>query len=246
MTETVKFKGKEYNKERLCLVFDSETMSHPLNQIIFDYGWSIIDLDSGETLKKVEYIDEYLYEEALVKEKGFLIKDGTVKSGKYFYMCSRGLIKILPAQRIFAQLKKDLKKVQFMSAYNISFDSGALNKTHFYYYEKEFLELEEVQLVDIYNLSANLLLNNRSYKWFATHNEDGSNKFITEKGNYKTSAESTYAYIKRNPEHIEQHTALQDVLEEAEILLHILKNCSDIQEEHWQPNAQAWRIVNKK
>lgn len=243
MVETITVKGNTYKKERLCLVFDCETMAYPLDRVIFDYGWQIVDLDSGDILTKKSYISNELYDEALVNGRAFLINNGTVKQQAYFKQVLNGEIKLLSEKDIFIQLKKDMKKVQFMSAYNIAFDKSALEKTHFRTFGREFEELEDIQMLDIYNLACNTLLNTDEYRAYCDQQEKGDNRFISEKGNYKTGAEACYSYLTQNGDHIESHTALNDVKEETEILLYILKN-EKIKMSYCEINAQAWKIVN--
>lgn len=243
MVETITVKGNTYKKERLCLVFDCETMAYPLDRVIFDYGWQVVDLDSGDILVKKSYVSSELYDEALVNGRAFLINDGTVKQDTYFKQVLNGEIKIMSEKDIFVQLKRDMKKVQFMSAYNISFDKSALEKTHFRTFGREFEEIENIQLLDIYNLACNTMLNTDEYRAYCEEHETGDNRFISEKGNYKTGAEACYAYLTQNGDHIESHTALNDVKEETEILLYLLNNYH-VEMKYIEPNMQAWKVPN--
>ena len=243
MTETVTENGKVYKKESLVMVFDCETLASPLNYIIFDYGWQVVDLDSGDILTEKSFISEELYNSAVEEGQAFLIRDGTVKKSTYLQHVLTGEIKTMQEKDIFTQMKNDLKNVQFLSAYNIIFDKSALEKSHFRTFGREFEELKEVQLLDIYNLACNTILNTEEYRHFCESHEDGSHKFISEKGYYNTGAEACYAYLTQNNEHTETHTALNDVKEETIILLHCFRNYS-IKEQYIKPNMQAWTIVN--
>ena len=63
------------------------------------------------------------------------------------------------------------------------------------------------------------MVNNQRYKNFCLDNE-----FITQSGIYfKTSAETTFAYLIKDSEFIESHTALDDARIEMEILTKALK-----------------------
>lgn len=90
---------------------------------------------------------------------------------------------------------------------------------------EEFLEPvfilrnEEFPIVDLWYLACERLVNNQRYKDFCLKNE-----FLTPSGLYfKTSAESTFAYLVKDCEFIEDHTALSDARIEAVILTKALK-----------------------
>lgn len=74
-------------------------------------------------------------------------------------------------------------------------------------------------LFDLWGLSCKYLLNNDDYKAQCVNN-----KWTTASGKFfKTSAETTYRYIKNNDDFIESHTALEDAIIESEIFSEILK-----------------------
>lgn len=74
-------------------------------------------------------------------------------------------------------------------------------------------------LFDLWGMSCEHLLNNDEYRQLCDDNEwySASGKF------YKTSAEMTYRYIRKNNEFVESHTALDDAIIESEIMKEILK-----------------------
>lgn len=82
-------------------------------------------------------------------------------------------------------------------------------------------------LFDLWGLSCKYILNNDDYKEKCVANgwKSASGKF------YKTSAETTYRYIKDSDDFIESHTAIEDAIIESEIFIKILqatKNKFDI------------------
>lgn len=78
---------------------------------------------------------------------------------------------------------------------------------------------EEFPIADLWYIACDRLVNNQRYKNFCLDNE-----FITQSGIYfKTSAETTFAYLIKDSEFIESHTALDDARIEMEILTKALK-----------------------
>jgi len=74
-------------------------------------------------------------------------------------------------------------------------------------------------LFDLWGLSCEHLINNDCYKETCKAND-----WLTASGQYyKTSAETTYRFIKGNDDFIESHTALDDATIESEILAEIMK-----------------------
>lgn len=74
-------------------------------------------------------------------------------------------------------------------------------------------------LFDLWGLSCEHLINNDEYKRTCIDNE-----WVTASGKYfKTSAETTYRFIKGNHDFDESHTALDDATIESEILTEIMK-----------------------
>ena len=71
---------------------------------------------------------------------------------------------------------------------------------------------------DIRGLVHNFLINNDFIKFCE------KNKKFTDSGNYSTTAETIYQYIKNDVDFIEDHTALSDSLIEYEILKECIKN----------------------
>ena len=74
-------------------------------------------------------------------------------------------------------------------------------------------------LFDLWGMSCEHLLNNDEYRELCDYNGwySQSGKF------YKTSAETTYRYIRKDNEFVESHTALDDAIIESEIMKEILK-----------------------
>lgn len=78
---------------------------------------------------------------------------------------------------------------------------------------------EEFPIIDLWGVACETLLNNNRYKEFCL-----KNGFISDSGLYfKSSAETTFSYLIKDKDFIEQHTALDDAIIETYILTKILK-----------------------
>lgn len=81
------------------------------------------------------------------------------------------------------------------------------------------LRNEDFDIVDLWYLACQKLINNERYKDFCL-----KNGFLTNSGIYfKTSAETTFSYLTQNEDFIEEHTALSDAIIETHILTKLLK-----------------------
>lgn len=81
------------------------------------------------------------------------------------------------------------------------------------------LRNEEFPIIDLWEVACDRIINNQRYKDFCLDND-----FLTATGlNFKTSAETTYRYMKKDKNFIESHTALDDALIETEILARALR-----------------------
>lgn len=105
----------------------------------------------------------------------------------------------------------DTYKIKKVYAYNSPFDKKALNFTANFYKTRQ--PLKSVQWGDLQAISNKLIHSQPAYKEFCK-----SHNFITPKGYYKMSAETTYAYIHQTPQFKEEHTGLADCRIELDIL----------------------------
>lgn len=242
-----------------CLIFDCETATLPkLKQleeqgriknmsvrypIIYDAGWTVCDLSTGEILKKQSYIvmetyfNESVFNTAYYKNKRSL----------YDKMIDNDEIQVKRWKIIAKRLEKDLQTVNYVSAYNASFDYKALRKTELYIrkreegklknfenwlckfysgeitpnkagrnYNNDILEFREISLpiVDIWAMACELLKDSNEYKDFCINNID-----LSRRKYFPSNAESVYQFLQNAPDFVEEHTALQDATIETDILI---------------------------
>lgn len=225
------------------LVIDTEGYS---NQPFYNIGWSVIDLEnlkivetfSGvipeklsdnltEKTKRIidrnpanEYLAEMYYKNLMDILKGF--------NTKYTYVpSSRGMY-----QRLLNVIKK--YSIRDVFAFNFPFDKGAFKRT---FPEKCFENLDNILTFhDIQTAIFYTHCFNFNYIEWAI-----INGFVTEKGNIQTTAETIYKYVFNNLDFQEEHTALNDVLIETELLFKALERNREIETRH----ISAWCKLNE-
>lgn len=242
-----------------CLIFDCETATLPKLKlleeqgkiknisvrypIIYDAGWTVCDLATGEILKKQSYIvmetyfNESVFNTAYYKNKRSL----------YDKMIDNDEIQVKRWKIIAERLEKDLQTVDYVSAYNASFDYKALRKTELYIrkreegklenfenwlckfysgeitpnkagrnYNNDILEFREISLpiVDIWAMACELLKDSDEYKDFCINELN-----LSRRKYFPSNAESVYQFLQNAPDFVEEHTALQDATIETDILI---------------------------
>lgn len=227
------------------LIIDTETTTKGENMpfgSVFDIGWTIANRQ-GQTLCERSYIVKEFSFQALNKRKAFLIDNGFISERVYLDRIVQGSTKAVEWKSVISQLKKDCNKynVEFIAAYNLTFDFNVINKTHFFLSGNELDFFENYFLIDIYQACCYTVLNTEKYKKVAT--EQG---WVSDKGNYLTKAETTYRYLFNKFYYIEEHTALSDTKDEKEILFYLLDNIKNIPLQAYKMNSQAWRLVNEE
>lgn len=110
----------------------------------------------------------------------------------------------------------DYEERQKHSCYNILNGESSKNDK----YLEPYAEIKgfEFDLVDLWGMATQKLINNNRYKDFCL-----KNKQLTNSGLYfKTSAETVFQYLIKDEDFIEDHTALSDAIIESHILTKIL------------------------
>lgn len=203
------------------MILDTETVGTFGQPLIHDLGYVIVDKNFN-VLRK----DRFLVKELHILGKWILKTSDFYQEYAKDYYTARKEEKILAWSEIASEMVKVIRqyKVTTISAYNLQFDYKAIKYTEelFNNSKRQFaktLDLKSKALLCIYHLACETILDTDEYRNFCEENG-----YISEKGNYKTSAECAYRYITKNTEYDEKHTALSDSMDEKEILEYICKN----------------------
>ena len=197
-------------KKNVYAIIDTETANSIFSPLVYDVSVIIFDKKNNEYFRKNWLISEVWQNETLMNSAYYAWKMPlyenfeTTKINMFGFICE------------FIELIEEYN-VTHLIAYNLPFDIRALNNTSMKYIQGEFIG-ENIEKLDVWSVACELLCNTEKYKKFCKENG-----YISEKGNYKTSAEIVYRYITNNKNFDESHTSLKDCEIEKEIFMKCLK-----------------------
>lgn len=194
------------------VVFDTETVSLE-KPFCYNIGYTIVNTESGESLVKRDYVVEQVWHNPMLFITAYYAdkRDNYVKAmrsrktimAKYGYICQKMI-------RDFITYN-----VEGAYAFNSPFDDKVFT------YNSEWFKcnnpFDNMPIFDIRGYVHHFMVDGK-FKEFCE--EFG---YLTDSGNYSTTAETMYRYLTGNTEFIEDHTALSDSEIEAEILLECFK-----------------------
>lgn len=229
------------------IILDTETSKAAVNNyqfsqhsnLVFDIGLVVMDEDTYEIKHKYNAIVKEIYENKETMENFFFGEDALKW---YDEQVRHGHIPVKPASEIGADIQKISNDydVDVVSAYNATFDVDAIKDTWRDLKAGAVFDFDEVQVWDLYHMACQAVQHDENYKLAAV--EYG---FVTNSGNIRATAEAMYAYIKKDFNFIEDHTALSDAEIEAEILQWMLEKEKADMSIYFDrsPNSQAWRLI---
>lgn len=202
------------------LTLDTETVGTFDRPLVHDIGWMVTDKNFNVISKKRYLVKEFHIDQPWILKTSDFYSE---RQGLYRKAIKDATVEIKPWREVIKEFMKDLKGAKVMSAYNLAFDYKAINYTNnFFNGGDETLSklIDKKTLLCIWNLACDTILDTDDYRGYATMKH-----FISDKGNYLSSAESCYAYLTQNDSYKEEHTALADVEIEVDILRYIVENC---------------------
>lgn len=194
-------------KKKKIIILDVETNN---NQQVFDIGLVVGDL-YNHIYQQEQYIIKEVFNEKLFWEKKRPEYEQVIKDSNH-------PAKLVTAQQAFAKIENIIKKydIKEVYAYNASFDATALDNL-----AREFNcynPINDLEINCLWLWSAITILQQKTFKKWAL-----KNNCLTEKGHFKTSAETVYSYIINKAEFEEVHRGLEDCLIEYQIFLDCYK-----------------------
>ena len=202
---------EETMTKKYYMILDTETTSNA--QTVYDIAYTIVDR-KGNIVEQANYLVKEIIEHPFLK--GILQRD-KFSSKKYreIYADLYTHKKIvLPFLTIRQNIRRAIREYNCpVMAYNVAFDYEALTNMAQDLGKQSFFT-KTTQIWDLQNIALHTLCNSCLYTVFCDEN-----KFLTDKGNRKCSAEIVYRYITNNLDFEEAHTALADTEIEAEIFI---------------------------
>ena len=221
------------------IVFDTETVNDCGHPLVHDIGWVCLDKNLNITRKR-----RFLVAEFHQLGKNLLYNNEFYSQYSKEYHMARKEVDTLPWKDIRDILLADMRqcKISTIAAYNIGFDYRALSTTEMFFnrgLNDRFLKsIDSKTILDLWYLACSTVLDTDEYRGWCL-----KNSALSEKGNFKTSAESCYRYL-FGSDYIEAHTALSDAIDEARILQYIVENCKG--DFTYGLQGQPWRLVQRK
>lgn len=219
------------------LVLDTETCPVdktieevlPSNMWTYDIGWAIVDKRG-----KVYRTRSYLVAEIFLDEKE-LMKSAYYanKIPQYWEDIKNGKRELKTWYNIKKTLLEDIAEygVTEVFAHNMRFDYGTTNATQRWVTKSKYRYFfpKEIEICDTLKMARDVIVPMPSYKKFCEmHN------LYTKNGRLSASAEILYKFIINDPDYIEEHTALEDVLIEKEILAYCYKQHKKMRKKLWE------------
>lgn len=213
------------------VVFDTETTNLE-KPFCYNIGFVIYNTELREVVHKAEYICEQiwhnreLFTTAYYAEKRELyikrMKAKKCKMEKIGYITQK-------MSRLFKEFE-----VECGFAYNSGFDEKVFEFNCEWF--KIINPFDNIPIYDIRGYVHKYIAWDKIFQAFCDKHER-----FTEKGNYSTTAETVFQYIKGNPDFEEEHTALAD----SEIECEILQKCVDMGAE-WGKAYKVYRTIPRQ
>lgn len=219
------------------LVLDTETCPVdktieeviPSNMWTYDIGWAVVD-KRGKVYRTRSYLvaEIFLDEKELMKSAYY-----ASKIPQYWKDVKNGKRELKTWHNIKKILLEDIAEygVTEVFAHNMRFDYGTTNATQRWVTKSKYRYFfpKEIEICDTLKMARDVIVPMPSYKKFCeTHN------LYTKNGRLSASAEILYKFIINDPDYIEEHTALEDVLIEKEILAYCYKQHKKMRKKLWE------------
>ena len=204
-------------KKNIYAIIDTETANGLKNPLCYDVAVIVFDKKGNVYFRKNWLVSNVWNNERLFKTA--------------YYAWKRPLYdnietEITNTYTFISELNTILEQyeVNYLLAYNLKFDLNSINKTvERFTYNSKF-NIDNVEYIDVWNVAIDILMNNKNYKTFCRENG-----FISDAGNYKTSAEVCYRYLTNEIDFDESHTAMDDCEIEMTIFLTCVKRKKKIE-----------------
>lgn len=207
-------------RKKYIMVMDVETAGGLEQKLVYDLGFAIVD-KKGNIIEERSFLIKEIFENKPLMTSAYYAE----KVPTYLKDLEEGKHELVS----FWQAREELLMmaehygVKTFSAYNLNFDMSALKNTTNYILSGgkshkgnyKFLtpNFKGSEMLCIWSLACELLFSQKSFAKFAVENQ-----LYSKAGNYRTSAEVAYRYMTNDPGFVEEHTGLEDVRIEAEIL----------------------------
>jgi DNA polymerase III epsilon subunit-like protein len=200
----------------------------PSNMFSYDIGWAVVDKRGVVYVARSFVVDEIFNKEKELMQSSYYAK----KIPMYKKEIAEGKRIVASFYEIRKQLADDMKlyEVKEVYAHNMRFDYGTLNNTQRWLTKSKyrFFFPYGTEICDTLKMSRQVIGQMPTYKRFCEENG-----YLTKNGRLRFTAEILYRFISKNNEFSENHTGLEDVLIEKEILAYCFKQHKKMVRKLW-------------
>ena len=200
------------------IVLDTETTNSLDDPLCYDIGFAVVNR-KGFVLETHSYVVAEIFLNKELMSSAFFI-DKVPQYWEEIKQDSRQLKRLNTIRKI---LKATMEKynTNIVVAHNARFDYKSLNKTQRFLTSSKYRYFLPygTEIWDTLKMSRQALKENTQYDNFCYENN-----YLTKRGCKKYTAEILYRFLTNNNDFIEEHTGLEDVLIEKEILAFCLAN----------------------
>lgn len=225
-------------RREMYLVIDTETANSIEQPLPYDIGYAVCDRFGHIVLERSFVVAEIFLDHKEMMKSAYFAE----KIPHYWEDIKNGTREIKSIFNIRKQMREDMKKyrIKKVGAYNMAFDKRALN-TVIRYCSKSLIRWFfpfGTEFFCIWSMACQVLLNSTSYIKFALQNG-----LESEAGNIQTSAEVCYKFLTNSVDFTEEHTGLEDVRIEIDIMAKCFSTHKKMDK---NINTSCWRLPQRK
>lgn len=225
-------------RKQYFMVLDVETANSTEDALVYDLGYAIVDRQ-GKIYEADSFIvSDIFFDEAEMMQSAYY----ATKIPQYLQGIEEKAFKVRRFYQVRSIIAETLKRwnCEAVAAYNANFDYSALNTTERWLTKSKyrFFLPYGTKVFCIWHMACQVICTQKKYIKFCLENG-----LVSPSGNIKTSAEAVYAFLTKNSAYEENHTGLQDVLIEAEIMAQCFRKHKKMSKDI---NRLCWRIPQKK
>ena len=218
------------------LVLDTETCPldrevnevNPYNMFTYDIGWAVVD-KRGNVYKTRSYIvaDIFFHEDELMDSAYY-----ANKIPQYMADIQSGKRIVAKWRTIVSRLHEDMEEygITEVFAHNMRFDYGTTVTTQRWLTKSKYRYVFPygTEICDTLKMARQVIGKMPTYRLFCE-----TYGLMTKNGRLSMTAENLYRFIINDPEYVEEHTALEDVMIEKEILAYCYKQHKKMDKKLW-------------
>lgn len=200
------------------IVLDTETTNSLDDPLCYDIGFAVVN-EEGSVFETHSYVVAETFLDEELMSSAFFID----KVSQYWEEIKQGTRQLKKLNTIRRILKATMEKynTNIVVAHNARFDYKSLNTTQRFLTSSKYRYFLPygTEVWDTLKMSRKVLKENVDYDNFCY-----KNNYLTKRGCKRYTAEILYRFLTDDNDFIEEHTGLEDVLIEKEILAFCLAN----------------------